>query len=151
MLTGLVLFVVHYCLLGAWTGALMNLIEAGVVFVAYKKETGSWAKQKFWPYVFIFLYVIAGLTTALNTVDYLPIVAQIFGAMAVWQTNPRAIRFIMLVPRPLWFIYNFIVGSQAGMVAEIFILTSVIVGIVRFDIFSKSVKKSSNKRSNVRF
>ena len=69
--------------------------------------------------------------------DLLPIVAQVFGAIAVWQTNPRAIRFIMLVPRPLWFVYNFIVGSQAGMVAEVFILVSVIIGIIRFDILGK--------------
>lgn len=115
----------------------MNLVEAIVVFVAYKKETVAWAKQKFWPFLFILLYIIAGIFTAKAIMDVLPIVAQVFGAIAVWQTSPRTIRFIMLVPRPLWFIYNFIVGSQAGMVAEIFILISVFVGIVRFDILGK--------------
>ncbi len=141
MLTGLILFVVHYSLLQAWVGALMNLIEAGVVFIAYKKEKGSWAKQKFWPSVFVILYLISGYATAKNTIDYLPIIAQIFGAIAVWQTNPRAIRFIMLLPRPLWFIYNMIVGSYAGMTAEVFILVSVLIGIVRFDILDKSTKR----------
>ena len=115
----------------------MNLVEAAVVFVAYKKETVEWAKQKFWPFLFILLYIIAGIFTAKTAMDLLPIVAQVFGAIAVWQTNPRAIRFIMLVPRPLWFVYNFIVGSQAGMVAEVFILVSVIIGIIRFDILGK--------------
>lgn len=119
----------------------MNLIEAGVVFVAYKKETDSWAKQKFWPYVFILLYIIAGIITARSTVDFLPIIAQVFGAIAVWQTNPKTIRFIMLVPRPLWFIYNFMVGSYAGVTAEILILASVLIGILRFDIL-KQKKKS---------
>ena len=141
MLAGLILFVIHYSLLHAWTGALMNLVEAGVVFVSYKKETDSWAKQKLWLYVFILIYIIAGVTTVKSFVDFLPIVAQIFGAIAVWQTNPRVIRFIMLAPRPLWFIYNFIVGSYAGMTAEVLILASVLIGIFRFDIL-KQKKKS---------
>ena len=118
----------------------MNLVEAGVVFVSYKKETDLWAKRKFWPYVFILLYIIAGIITVKSTVDFLPIMAQIFGAIAVWQTNPRLIRFIMLAPRPLWFTYNFMVGSYAGMTAEILILASVLIGIVRFDILKQKEK-----------
>ncbi len=141
MLVGLLLFVVHYSLLGAWTGALMNFIEAWVVFVAYKKETESWAKQKFWPYIFIIIFIAAGLLTFKTSIDFLPILAQIFGTMAVWQKNLRVIRFIMLVPRPLWFFYNLIVGSYAGMVTEIFIFISIVIGIVRFDILGKSLRK----------
>lgn len=138
MLTGLLLFVIHYYLLGAWTGALMNLIEAGVVFVSFKKETCSWAKHHLWLYVFIILYILVGFVALKSLSDFLPILAQIFAAIAVWQKNPRTIRFLTLIPRPLWFVYNFIVGSQAGMIAEIFIFISVIVGIVRFDILRQN-------------
>ena len=141
MLTGLVIFVVHYSLLRAWTGALANLIEAGMVFVAYKKETELWAQHKFWLYIFITLFIIGGLVTSRTSVSSLPILAQIFGTIAVWQKNPRVIRFIMLIPRPLWFVYNLIVGSYAGMTAEIFIFISVITGIVRFDILNKTSNK----------
>lgn len=142
MLIGLALFVIHFGLLGAWTGALMNLIETGVVFVAYKKETEPWAAKKFWPYLFIFIYSVVGFLVAKHLVDILPVIAQIFGTIAVWQTNPRTIRFIMLVPRPLWFFYNMIVGSYGGMATEVFILLSLVVGILRFDILSqKKIEK----------
>lgn len=137
MLVGLLLFVVHYSLLHAWTGAVMNLIEAGVVFVSYKKETQEWAKKKIWLYVFILAYIVSGALTMKSYVDFLPVIAQTFGAVAVWQTNSRAIRFLMLAPRPLWFTYNFMVGSYAGMTAEILILASVLIGIVRFDILKQ--------------
>lgn len=140
MLGGLLVFVIHYSLLQAWTGALMNLIEAGIVFVAYKKETSRWAQQRYWPLLFIALFVAAGYTTSNRLADILPIIAQVFGTIAVWQTNPKTIRYIMLIPRPLWFIYNFIVGSYAGMLTEVFIFTSVLTGIVRFDILRKKVK-----------
>ena len=134
MLAGLLFFMAHYALLGAWTGSLMNLIEAGMVFVAYKKETRAWAQRTFWLYCFIGLYIICGAFTYKSWVDVLPVIAQAVGAIAVWQTGARAIRFLMLVPRPLWFTYNFVVGSQAGVVAEICITASVIIGIARFDI-----------------
>ena len=140
MLTGVLLFVLHYSLLHAWTGALMNAIEASVVFVSFKKEKSTWANNKLWLYVFISLYVLAAALTVKNPVDVLPIIAQISGAIAVWQTNPRSIRFIMLIPRPLWFVYNLAVGSQAGAVAEVFMLSSVLAGIVRYDILKKKSK-----------
>lgn len=142
MLAGLVLFVFHYALLGAWVGSLMNLIEAAMVFVAYKRETDHWAQKLYWLYVFIALSIVAGALTAKSLVDILPVVAQIFGTVAVWQKSPKAIRFIMLVPRPLWFIYNFTVGSYAGMTAEIFIFLSIIIGIVRFDILGAAKKQA---------
>lgn len=127
----------------------MNLIEAGIVFISYQKETQSWAKKKVWLYVFILLYVVSGIITAKSPVDVLPIIAQTFGALAVWQTNPRTIRFLMLIPRPLWFVYNFTVGSYAGMTGEILILASVLIGIVRFDILGKSVKRATLSKKAV--
>ena len=141
MLIGLVLFVVHYSLLHAWTGALLNLIEAGMVYVAHQKENKSWANKKLWLYIFIILFIISGLITSKTIVGVLAVLAQIFGAIAVWQKNPRTIRFIMLIPRPLWFLYNLSVGSYAGMIKEIFIFVSVLTGIIRFDILGKSSKR----------
>ena len=141
MLVGLLLFVAHYSLLHAWSGAIANLIEAVVVYVAYQKETKAWAKYKFWLPVFILIFVITGLLSSKTVIDFFPVLGQMFGTVAVWQKNPKAIRFIMLAPRPLWFIYNFIVGSYAGMLAEIFILLSVVTGIVRFDILGKPAKQ----------
>ncbi len=147
MFVGLLLFIVHFSLLQAWTGALMNVIEAGVVFVAYKKETDRWAQKKFWLYIFIFLYVLAGAFTAKSLIDFFPVIAQIFGAIAVWQTNPKTIRFIMLIPRPLWFTYNLTVGSYAGMTTEVFVLASVLIGIFRFDIIPQlNLKKKKYKK-----
>lgn len=142
MFAGLLLFFIHYILLGARTGAMMNLIEAGVVFVAYKKETEEWAKNKLWPFIFSIAFILAGLTSGKNLIDSLPILAQIAGTIAVYSNSSKKIRFIMLIPRPLWFVYNLTVGSQAGVIAELFILTSVLIGIIRFDILGQKELKN---------
>lgn len=138
MLSGILLFVVHYILLGAWLGALMNLIGAAMVLVSSKKDSAPWAMRKFWFYLFILLFAIVGIATSKTLIDFLPVLAQIIGTFAIWQTNPRTIRFLMLIPRPLWFLYNLMVGSYPGMFTEVFVFLSVIVGIVRFDILKKT-------------
>ncbi len=138
LIVGLILWVVHYSLLNAWTGAVMNAIEAAVVFVSFQKDTKAWAQRKFWLYVFVIIYIGTGIATGINFVNFLPIVAQIIAAIAVWQNKPRHIRLISLLPQPLWFTYNLIVGSYAGMVAEVFIAVSIVTGIIRLDLKGKS-------------
>lgn len=140
MIIGVLLYVLHYIFLHAWIGAIMNFLEAGVVYVSHQKETKKWAKKKYWPYVFIILFIVAGEVTSKTFIDTLPILAQTLGTIAVWQKSNKSIRFIMLTPRPLWFAYNFVFGSYAGMASEIFIFLSVVTGIIRFDIFGKSTK-----------
>lgn len=133
LIIGVLLFVLHYSLLHAWTGAAMNAIEAIVVYVSYQKDTKTWAKHTYWLYTFILLFFLIGILTGVNTINLLPIVAQIIATIAVWQKKPRLIRLISLPPRPLWFLYNFMVGSYPGMIAEVFILISILTGIIRFD------------------
>ncbi|MEK7070605.1 MAG: YgjV family protein, partial [Patescibacteria group bacterium] len=62
------------------------------------------------------------------------------GTIAFWQSNPRYIRLIGLISPPLWFTYNYISGSYAGMFAEIILLSSNLIGIYRFDIKFKFSK-----------
>lgn len=47
----------------------------------------------------------------------------------------------MLTPRLMWFTYNFIVGSQAGMVTEAIVLFSLIIGIFRFDVLKNKFQQ----------
>lgn len=144
MLIGVVLFILHYALLGAVMGSLMNLMGAGMIIVAYKKDTQLWAQKALWPYAFIILFILVGMVTAKSYIDVLPVLALIIGTIATWQTNTRAIRFIMLVPRPLWFTYNLVVGSYAGMTVEVLLLLSIIIGIIRFDLMKQVQKKNKS-------
>jgi hypothetical protein len=57
--------------------------------------------------------------------------------LAVWQKNPRMIRLLSLLSPPLWLIYNVLSGSYPGILSEIFLLTSTLIGIYRFDIRKK--------------
>ena len=86
------------------------------------------------------LFWVFGIVTWSGYFSILPILAMTIDSFAVWNKKTRNIRLLMMVPRPLWFIYNLIVSSYAGMITEVFVFFSLLVGIIRFDII-RSVKE----------
>ena len=105
------IFALHFGLLNAWTAVTMNVIAAIRTYVFYAKETDKWAKNILWYYLFIFTFIFAGFITWEGYYSLLPISAMIIDTIAQWKKDTMSIRGIMLIPRPLWFIYNFIVGK----------------------------------------
>lgn len=132
-------FMIHFILLGAYTRAAMNLLGAGRNYVFYHREK-LWACKKLWLYIFISLYIMVGLLTWNSNYSILPTIAMILSSVGLWIENSTYTRLIVFPSSPCWLIYNFHTASVAGMLTETFILLSLIIGIVRFDI-CKSIKK----------
>ncbi len=121
------LFAVHYSLLGAWSGVAMNVIAGArsIVFTRTRKTV--------WLYIFLISFTAAGIVTWQSAYSVLPIVGMLSGTIAFWMKNSSRIRYIALLSPPVWFVYNLIVGSYAGLFAEVFIFGSILIGIRRFD------------------
>lgn len=116
----------------------MNLVGAGRSYVFMKVKQDS---NNTW---ILFSFIIIGvLATAISWQGYismLPLLATSAVAVASWQNNPKHIRRLMMLAPPLWFAYNAISGSYPGMVIEIIMLASNLVGQYRFDFLKKSEK-----------
>lgn len=139
---GQILYAIHFALLGAFTGSLMNIIGAVRSYLFARIDTKK--KPMILFYVFVSMYLIALFFTWKGPISVLPVIGMISGTIAFWQTNPRHIRMIGLISPPLWFTYNFISGSYPGMLAEVVLLSSNLIGIYRFDFlpkFKKSIIK----------
>lgn len=130
------LFFIHFYLLNAWTAALLNLIGA-IRCVIFMQSGKVWADLKIWPIFFLVLYWMIGWLVWEGWYSILPLLAVTFGTLGLWMKKPRYIRLVNLIPRPLWFTYNFIVKSYPGMTTEIFVLFSIVIGIIRYDIIKK--------------
>ena len=52
------LFAIHYIILGAYTGAIMNILAASRSLV-FMNNTKKWAKSKIWVAVFMVVYTVA--------------------------------------------------------------------------------------------
>ena len=131
-LTSAFLFGIHFAMLGALTGALMNFINCFrcYVFANYDKQ---WAKSNYWLYLFLGLFWISGILSWQEWYSVLAIIGMTASTFAFWMKNTTKIRFISLISPPSWFTHNFLVNSYPGMIGEIFIFTSTIIGIIRFD------------------
>ncbi|MGE5557225.1 MAG: YgjV family protein [Bacillota bacterium] len=135
-------FIAHFIMLGAYSGAIMNFMAAARNAVFYHRDK-SWASGKIWLPFFIASITIAGLVAWKNAYSLLPAAALIISTIGFWMKNPTHTRLISLIPSPCWFAYNLVSRSIAGMVTEIFIMTSLVVGIVRFDVMKKPERQQA--------
>lgn len=133
-----ILFVIHYGLLGAWIGSAMNLVSAIRTYIFKQRENHSWANQRFWPYLFMSISWLSGIFTWNSLLCILPIIAMTIDTWVAWTLKPKTIRFLTLIPRPMWFIYDITVHSYPGLIGETVTFVSVLIGIIRFDILHKN-------------
>lgn len=126
------IYSVHFFLLGAYTGAAMNVINGARGYAFYKVEP-----DKRHVGILILFIAIAGVATYItwqSIISLLPLIAATIGGIALWHKKPRAIRRWALLAPPVWFIYSYLVGSYPGMIVETIMFTSNLVGEYRFDI-----------------
>ena len=134
-------FATHLILLDAWTGAAMCIIGSARAFVFYKRDTVKWLDNKIVMYIFVAVFVIAGILTWNSYFSILPIIAVSIECFALWSKKTNSLRWLFLSARPLWVIYNISVGSYSGIATEIFIISSLLVALFRFH-------KNKSKKSN---
>ncbi len=122
-------WVLHYMLIGALTGAGMLLLAA---VRSYLFERYRHLDRVLW--VMFVALIIATVVTWKNWTSILPLIGMVLATIAVWQKNPRHIRLLSLTYAPFWVTYNLMNGSYPGMAADMIAFTSVLIGIYRFDV-----------------
>lgn len=134
-----VCFGVHFLLLGAFTGALLNFINVvrgfGYTFERNKK-----------PYITLVLsvtlYVSATVFTHGDALSILACAAQVVGCVSMFwghKTGMRLIQFTLI--SPAWLIYNGCTGSIGGVLCETFNMTSIIVYFIRTKLLKKEITR----------
>ncbi len=129
-------FLVHFALLGAYTGAILNMIGLlrALVFMNNDKK---WAKSSAWLVAFIVAFTLSSILTWEAWYSILPTTGMILTTVSYWLKNETKIRLVTLPGSPCWLIYNAINGSFSGVLTECMVMTSLIIAIVRYDILKK--------------
>jgi len=128
-----IFFTVHFAMLGAFTGATMNIVAGVRNFVFEKKDKKRWASSPWWVVVFI---LFAGVLLSLSwqgLISLLPFFGIVVGTYARWRDNPFLIRIFSLVGSGLWFVYSIVMVSYPGIVTEVFVMSSILMGIWQVD------------------
>lgn len=136
MISGL-LFTVHYIMLGAYTGAVMNLLGA-VRSLVYSNRGKKWSSSILWPICFSIAFLISGILTWDNVFSVFPLIAMLMSSVVLWIEQPKINRILSLPTSSCWLIYNIKTLSYPGIITEIFVLSSIVIGIIRLDIKKKN-------------
>ena len=127
------LFVVHFSLLGLYTGSILNAVAFFRSLVYYNKEK-KWGNTPLWPAVFTAVSVVAGIVTWDGALSLLPMLAMVLSSVSTWLSSAKLVRIFNLPGSAMWMVYNFAGQSYPGAVTEIISTVSVIVGIIRLDL-----------------
>ncbi|MDR1629462.1 MAG: YgjV family protein [Oscillospiraceae bacterium] len=142
-------FMTHFFLLGAYTGCIMNITGAMRAFI-YANNDKKWARSPVWMVIFFIVFGLAGYLTA-DAASYwwvfptsfnsywwlLPTAAMLLSTVSFWLKTPTLVRTLTFPASPMWLTYNIASGSISGMVTESFVIISILVAIVRYDILKK--------------
>ena len=124
-------FCLHYLLIGAISGAVMNGI--GIIRnIVYTNRDKKVFSSPAWPFIFAAIMVIGGLVTWQDWRSVLMVSALFINSLALSLKNAQHIRFSLLITCPLVLIYDVLLHSYGGMVYEGMSIVSAIIGIIRF-------------------
>lgn len=148
-------FLIQYVFLKAYVGMVMGVV--GITRnIIFKYRVSRNKSNRFFILLFCFITVISGMVTIALTWEetvnvmykytnirkYALILATSFSAMSIVAKclttigygikSPKTIRALNFPSSFLWFIYNFVFFSLAGVLNEIFVMTSIIIASIRF-------------------
>lgn len=130
-MTACLLWSAHFFLLGAATGAAMNLSGAVRSYVYYRVRPTARNRWVLWLFIGI-VFVLTAITWQ-GMISLLPLAASVLNLVAYWQTKTKTIRRLAFMSSPPWLVYDAAAGSYPGVAVEILLMTSNLIGQYRFD------------------
>ncbi|MBQ9773790.1 MAG: YgjV family protein [Clostridia bacterium] len=132
-----VLWTAHFLMLGAWAGGLLNAIGIfrGLVF-CFRGEK-EWARSPVWYGVFSLAFIGASVFAWIQgdgALALLPLAGMLFTTVSLSLRDPFRVRVISFFSSPCWLTYNIINASIPGAFTEIFMMCSILIGILRIDL-----------------
>lgn len=123
-------FVIHYFLIGAWSGMALNAVSTlrNIIFMHIEKRGGSCGKLSV---VFAVIMGVVGIVTWQDWYSIFMVAALSINCIGMGYTNPQSTRKSILITSPLALIYNCFVWSVGGAIFESMSIVSAAVGIWR--------------------
>ena len=136
-----VLYVAQYILLGAFEGAVLDIVALLVSLLCkYRHHPFIQKHLRLMVLLSNAVIVLAGLLVYQNVFSLLPIFGVIFETLALWPVKESKIRTLSLLGAPFWLAYNLLSSAYGSAVGNVITLVSITVAILRYDVLKKNVK-----------
>jgi hypothetical protein len=131
-----VLYVLQYILLGAFSGAAMDVLATVASWFAVRKHAPRLrAHMKWIAPATVLMTVVVGSVIAILRRDWmeiLPIAGSAFQIIGLWCDDEQTIRKFGLLGAPFWLVYNAASGAYGPTLGSAFAIVSIIVALVRY-------------------
>jgi len=124
-------FCLHYWLIGATSGMMMNLLGIVRNIAYYHKDKKIFSGKKC-PIFFGVVMAIVGILSWQGYYSIFVLLGLVINTVCLSFTNPQNTRKSILVSSPLVLVYDVFVQSIGGIVYESVVIVSSIIGIVRY-------------------
>ena len=130
-----VLYVSQYFLLGAFEGALLDIVAFFISLLCCGREN-KFIKKHFVLTVILSNAVIIGIgmLTYKDIFSLLPIFGVVFETLGLWLKKERHIRFVSLAGAPFWLVYNLLYKAYGSAIGNVITIVSILIAIARYDI-----------------
>lgn len=141
-LFGGLLFSIHFFMLGAIVGGLLNAVAVirAVVFLNKEKLRADrlpWLLGFIGVYLasYVLTFTVFGmeLTAGNLFVEFLPVIGMTATTISFRLQDAKAIRRYGLISSPSWLVYNIANVSIGAIICEVLSLGSILIGILRLD------------------
>ena len=136
--TSRILYIIQYILLGAFEGAVLDILGTISSFAAQKKDSRIIKKHiAFWIIIMNLIILGVGLSLYENIFSLFPIAGVILHTSAFWITDEKIIRRISFLGSPFWLVYNLASLAYGSAIGDILTMVSIGTAIYRYDIRKK--------------
>ena len=148
-LIGAALFVVHFFMINALSGAILNFVAIvrALIFIYEDKVHGdhpAWTIGLTATYIlsYISVFTVFGKEPTVKNLilEILPVLAMTVTTIAFRYKEDKILRRVTFISSPMWLTYNAIFFSLGGIIGESLNIGSAIIGTIRLD-----RKKEENK------
>ncbi len=130
-IAGLIFYGINFLLLHAWSGMAMVLIQSITLIFFINKDKHALLKSNFVLYFFLLVYLIFTIFTWEGFFSIFSFIGVGLATTAKWQNKVHHIRIISIPASVSWIIYDIFVASYGGIFAEVVLMTSIIISIMK--------------------
>ena len=129
------LYILQYLLLGAFAGAVLDILGALSSVIAGKKHTPFIQKHTKATLIAVNACIVAaGVGIALanqSWLDLFSLTGVLLHTSAFWISDEKIIRRVSLLGSPFWFVYNFLSRAYGSAIGDILTICSILIAMFR--------------------
>jgi hypothetical protein len=132
--TSRVLYIVQYILLGAFSGAVLDVLGIVASLLAGVRDNPKLKRymKLLIPLMYI-AFIVAGVFTYKSPLDLFALFAVMLHTGAFFLTDERKIRMLSLAGSPLWLVYNLTSLAIGSAIGDALSICSIGIAIYRYD------------------